>query len=144
MTTVRNLEMTDTGDASGGETPPARRRARVILIGVIVAIVLGSGYWLLTQGPGTRLTSPAGSEVTEFSGTGDEVTDTFQVREGWEIHWQNSGDRFAFAITGDRDFGTVIDQQEPGSGITSPVGGGTYRLEITAEGEWTVEVRQGE
>jgi hypothetical protein len=144
VTTIRNREMTDTG--ASHEPSPSRRPARVVLLLLLVigAVLLPAAYWLMAQGPGTRLTSPPGSTVAEFSGTGDEVTDTFQVREGWDIHWQNGGDRFAFAISGDRDFGTVIDQREPGSGITSPVGGGTFRLEITADGDWSVEIRQGD
>jgi hypothetical protein len=122
---------------------PRRRLAGVVVALVGVAVVVG-GYWLLTQGPGRELVSPPGSTVAEFRGTGDQTTDTFQVREGWQIQWGNSGPRFAFAITGDRDFGTVIDQHEPGSGVTSPVGGGAFQLVISAEGSWTIVVVQGE
>lgn len=118
------------------------------MMGVAMALLVGAvasaGYWILTQGPGRELVSPPGSIVAEFSGTGNQTTDAFQVREGWQIQWANSGPSFAFAITGDRDFGTVIDQREPASGVTSPVGGGTFRLEISADGPWTISIVQGE
>jgi hypothetical protein len=118
---------------------------RPILLVVAVALVVGVGGLLFfAQGPGQRILSPEGSTVAEFSGDGDEITDEFQVREGWTIHWENSGVRFAFAITGDRDFGTVIEQDEPASGVTSPVGEGTFRLEIEAEGPWEIRIVQGE
>jgi hypothetical protein len=47
-------------------------------------------------------------------------------------------------MSGDRDLGTVVEQDEPGSGVTSPVGGGTFRLEIEAEGAWKIQIVQGE
>lgn len=123
----------------------ARRTTTAAAAAVVGLIVLAAiGYWFLTLGPGQTLVSPAGSTVAEFSGEGDQTTDEFEVREGWAIHWENSGESFSFAITGDRDFGTVIDQSEPGSGVTSPVGAGAYRLEIAAEGPWAIRIVQGD
>lgn len=135
------------GDAVSNEA--AQRRAtsssvRLAAIGVIVLVIAAVAYWLLFHGPGQNITSPSGSTILEVSGQRDAATDDFRVREGWSIHWENSGHRFAFAISGDRDFGTVVDQSEPGSGVTSPVGGGTFRLEIEAEGPWSIRVVQGE
>ena len=118
---------------------------RPIIIGLVVLLVVAiAGYWFFTQGPGQQLLSPPGSTVAEFEGDADEVTSSFDVREGWAIHWESSGDAFSFAINGDRDFGTVIDIDEPGNGITSPTGSGTYHLEITADGPWTVTITQGD
>lgn len=82
--------------------------------------------------------------VAELAGDGDETTDSFDVDEGWQIHWENTGERFAFAITGDTDFGTVIEQDGPGNGITSPVGSGTFQMEVSAEGSWEIQIIQGE
>jgi hypothetical protein len=115
-----------------------------ILVAIItIAVVIGI-YWFITQGPGQQILSPAGSTVAEFNGEADQRTSSFDVREGWAINWEASGERFAFAIRGDRDFGTVIDVDEPGSGVTSPTGAGTFYLEITAEGPWSVRIAQGE
>ena len=80
--------------------------------------------------------------IAQFDGDGDKTTQAFTVTEGWQIQWETSGTSFDFAITGDRDFGTVIEQDGPGSGITSPVGSGSFRLEITAEGRWSVHIVQ--
>ena len=117
----------------------------MLLVGAIVVIVaVLAAYWFVTQGPGQQLLSPRGSTVAEFSGDGDQTTSPFQVREGWAIHWDSTAAHFAFAIRGDRDFGTIIDIDEPGSGVTSPTGSGSYNLEITADGPWSIRITQGE
>jgi len=113
------------------------------VLGLAVIAILVGGYWFLTQGPGTQFTSPAGSTVADFKGSGDQSTATFTVREGWRIDWQHDS-AFAFAIRGDRDFGKVIDEQGSGSGVTSPVGAGSFHLEITADGPWEIKVIQGD
>jgi hypothetical protein len=128
-----------------GPSERARPAWLLPLLAIAVLVLISAiAYWFVTQGPGVGIISPRGSAVAEFSGDGDQTTESFSVREGWSIHWENSGSEFSFAITGDRDFGTVIDQDEPGSGVTSPVGEGTYQLEIQAEGPWEVRIVQGE
>jgi len=137
--------MTDLDRATTSPGMAARSRSRLLLAVLavaVIAIVLG-GYWFLTQGPGTQFTSPAGSTVADFKGSGDQTTGTFTVREGWRIDWQHDS-AFAFAIRGDRDFGKVIDEQGSGSGVTSPVGAGSFHLEITADGPWEIKVIQGD
>ena len=122
-----------------------RRRAWLLATSVVVLLaVLVGTYWLMTDGPGAGLLSPAGSTVDEFSATGNVTTNSFRVRQGWSIHWESMSDSFGLAIRGDRDFGTVISLDEPGSGVTSPTGAGTFHLEVTAEGAWTIEVVQGD
>jgi len=126
---------------------PAHRPRRWVVPAFAVAIalllILG-GYWVFTQGPGRQLLSPQGSTVASFSGATDQTTGSFQVREGWAIHWDSTGQKFAFAIRGDRDFGTVINITEPGSGVTSPTGAGSFHLEVTAQGSWTISITQGD
>lgn len=125
---------------------PTKRGRRATAIGgaVLLVLVIAGGYWFLTMGPGRQLLSPAGSTVAEFRGDGDTETSSFSVRAGWGIHWETSGSHFSFAIQGDRDFGVVIDTDEPGSGITSPTGAGTYHLVIDAQGPWSVRISQGD
>ena len=113
----------------------------VLVIAVLVSFV--GVYWFFTQGPGVQLISPAGSTVAAYSGDGDQTTPAFKVRDGWGIQWESTGEHFAFAIKGDRDFGKVIDISEPGSGVTSPTGAGSFRLEVTAKGPWTISITQG-
>ena len=129
-------------------TSEANRHTRtwtpIVIVAVALLVVAIGAYWFLTQGPGQQLLSAPGSTIIEFSGESDQSTDSFTVREGWAIHWESTGDAFAFAIDGDRDFGTVIDIDEPGNGVTSPTGSGTFRLEIVADGPWTMMVTQGD
>ena len=121
-----------------------RRRLLIALLVVTIAIFVIVGYWIFTQGPGGRLLSPPGSTVAQFSGAGDQATNSFEVRQGWRIRWESAGQRFAMAIRGERGLGTVMDISEPASGVTSPANAGTFYLEITADGSWSVTVEQGE
>jgi hypothetical protein len=110
-----------------------------------VLIAVGAGaYWFFTSGPGNRVVSPPGSQLSEFSGTGNQTTTSFAVRGQWQIHWENTGRSFSFSVEGDRDLGTIIDQDGPGSGVTAVVADGEYHLVITAEGDWKVDITQGE
>jgi hypothetical protein len=119
-----------------------RRNIWIVVVIAVLAILAAAAYWYFNLGPGRP--SPAGSLVAEFEGTGNTTTDPFTVRSGWRIDWENSGDLFSFAITGDRDFGTVVEQTEPGSGSTSPTGAGTFQLNVTAQGSWRIQVFQGD
>jgi hypothetical protein len=122
-----------------------RNRARAVSISVValVLVVLG-GYWFLVVGPGQRLVSPPGSDIVQFSGESDQTTSEFTVRGQWQVHWENQGDEFSFAITGDKDLGTIVDQTEPGSGVTNVVAAGTFNLQVHASGPWTIQITQGE
>ena len=128
-------------------SPHARQRFNwpLVLLSALVVVLVGAGaYWFLTQGPGQRIVSPPGSDITSFSGEGDQTTDSFTVRGQWQIHWQNEGETFSFAIDGDQDLGTIIEQEEPGSGVTNVVAAGTFHIVVTAEGPWTIRITQGE
>jgi hypothetical protein len=116
----------------------------IIISALVIVLVAGGAYWFVTQGPGQRIVSPPGSDIAQFNGDGDQTTGTFTVRGQWQVHWENQGETFAFAITGDEDLGTIIDQSEPGSGVTNVVAPGTFRLEVTANGPWNLRITQGE
>jgi hypothetical protein len=156
--------MSDTWTATktgASSSPPHRRRPSrtplFLLVGLIVVALVGGTAWYFTAGendgePGagptdTRPSSPAPSPaptetIAEFSGTGNDTSDTFDVEGTWYIVWENEGDVFKMAITGDHDFGTVVRQQEPGSGRVQSVAGGAYQLEIVAKGRWSAEIIQ--
>ena len=78
--------------------------------------------------------------VAELNGDGDKETKSLAVKDGWEIRWETTGASLQVAITGDRDFGTVINQVGAGGGATYPVGSGSFRLVIKARGPWTIKV----
>ena len=104
---------------------------------------IGAAAWYALAGPGRAGGAP-GSVIGEFSGTDDQTTPSFLARRGWQIQWESEGDQFEYAIRGDVDIGTVVDQGGPGSGITSPVPSGNFRLEVRASGPWTIRVTQGD
>lgn len=93
-----------------------------------------------TAGPPTD--PPPPTTILEIEGTGDEVSEPFEVVEGWQIVWQTDGTAFAFAIRGDQDVGQVVRQSGPSSGVTSIVPVGSFYLEITATGPWSIKVVQ--
>jgi hypothetical protein len=82
--------------------------------------------------------------IVELSGTGDKVTDQFTVIPGWQVVWQTEGGGFAFAVRGDRDLGTIVTQEQAASGATSLPTPGTFHIEVTAKGPWSIKVIQGE
>ena len=84
-----------------------------------------------------------GAPVLELEGTGNQRSPTFDVLVGWQIQWQTDGDHIAIAVTGDQDLGDQVDYPGPAKGVVSPSAGGTFRLEITADGAWSVTVIQG-
>jgi hypothetical protein len=98
--------------------------------------------------PPATISSSAGPAVSappllELEGTGDERSQTFDVLVGWQIQWQTEADHIVIAVTGDQDLGDVVDFPGPASGVVSPPLGGTYRLEITTDGPWSVTIIQG-
>ena len=109
----------------------------------VILLVLG-GYWFMAEGPGARIISPPESVVAEFTGTGDDVTESFDVRRGWRMDWSTTGDAMTIAIRGDQNMGTVVTTDEPASGTTDPPAGGVFHLEVGAEGDWTVTILQGD
>jgi hypothetical protein len=117
---------------------------RTLVAGLIIALLALFAIWFVLIGPGKRLVSPPGSAIARFAGSGDDTTETFSVRGGWRIAWESSGEEFAIAIRGDEDLGRVAEVHEPANGVTSPAGQGTFYLEITAAGAWSVTIEQGD
>lgn len=81
-----------------------------------------------------------GAVVAQFHGHGNRTTDAFVVQDGWEIRWETSGKRFQVVVTGADDVGTVVDQHDRGGGSTYPAGAGTFRVEVAAQGSWTMTI----
>jgi hypothetical protein len=79
-----------------------------------------------------------------MGGESDATGGEFEVRPGWQIVWQTDGERFAFAVRGEQDLGTIVDQTGPSSGVTSVAAAGTFNIEVTAKGPWSIKVVQGQ
>ena len=86
---------------------------------------------------------PTGGVVLELNGTGNVTSDAFAVEPGWQIVWQTEGTRFSYAVHGAQDLGTVVDVKEPSSGANAFAPAGTFRIEIAAQGPWSIKVLQG-
>jgi hypothetical protein len=82
--------------------------------------------------------------ILTLQGDSHEISDSFAVKPGWQIRWQIDGSSIAIAITGDQNLGVPIDQEGPASGVTGIAQGGTFRLEIAANGPWSITVIDGE
>ena len=82
--------------------------------------------------------------LLEFSGTDHEVSEPFEVVPGWQIQWQTDGASLAIAVTGDQNLGIIVDESGPASGVTSLAPAGTFRLDIAANGPWSITIIQGE
>jgi hypothetical protein len=123
----------------------SRRSKKLRWIGVaaVVAAIIAFGWAAANPPQGGPHTTTLEDGSLLIVGEGNAVTDTFEVRPGWHIDWSSEGPRFSFAITGDRDFGTIIDEEGEIAGITNPVGSGRYALEITAEGPWEITIFPG-
>jgi hypothetical protein len=146
--------------------------ARTIVLVLAVLAGWGLGSWLGSIGQGSpppsATPSPAATQepsqsappsispvtsasavapfgtILEISGIKDKVSDTFTVLPGWQVVWQTEGGGFAFAVRGDRDLGTIVSQEQAASGATSLPTPGTFHIEVTAKGPWTLKVLQGE
>ena len=112
------------------------------------ASVAASSAPSTSASPTSTISSSAGpavsaSPILKLEGTGNQRSETFDVLVGWQIQWQTDGDHIVVAVTGDQDLGDVVDFPGPASGVVSPPAGGAFRLEITADGPWSVTVIQG-
>jgi hypothetical protein len=72
------------------------------------------------------------------------VSPPFEVVPGWQIQWQIDGASLAIAVSGDQNLGVVVDEAGPASGVTSLAPAGTFRLDIVANGPWSITVIQGD
>lgn len=88
---------------------------------------------------------PEEAVVAEFEGDGDDVTEAFDVEEGWEIRWESQAESFTIELytADDVSQGVVVEHEGEGGGSTFPAAGGRHYLDITAEGSWSIRVIEG-
>jgi hypothetical protein len=93
--------------------------------------------------------------VKTFKGTGSEKTDTFTVPDTWKLTWTCDPASFqsiqqynVIAIVEDSS-GALVDsgvnalcKAGTTSGSTNVTSGGTVRLDITSEGDWTFNIQE--
>jgi cytoskeletal protein RodZ len=95
--------------------------------------------------PSTEAPAPQPQQVIlTLEGDSHDVSDSFEVKPGWQIQWQIEGTSIAVAVTGEQNLGVLIDEEGPASGVTGIAQGGVFRLEIAANGPWSIRVIDGE
>lgn len=82
--------------------------------------------------------------VLSLTANGSRNTRPFNVKDGWEIRWDNKGPVLAIAVkTVD---GKLVagggSSTAPGSGQSFQPKGGKYFLDVTGMGDWTITVVQ--
>lgn len=81
----------------------------------------------------------------EYTGTGDSVIFLDDIPSGWVLYADGNAEDRYFCIQGydDNDQFTefFVNTTEPYSGTTIDVNFATTQLEITATGEWSIEIR---
>lgn len=79
--------------------------------------------------------------VFSESSTGSKRTRPFTVEGSWELRWTTSG---GILVVLHKRTGELVDAiaqtQKAGPGASFHPTGGTYYLDITAAGDWTVSV----
>lgn len=107
----------------------------------------GLGYMLAAA---IMVASPvvtiAGDESTIFtlSANGSRNTRPFTVKDRWEIRWENKGSILTVAVRTAE--GKLVagggSATAPGTGESFQPKGGTYFLDVTGIGDWTISVVQ--
>ncbi len=87
---------------------------------------------------------PAGADevIKEFSGSETFSTEPFTVPDNWEIEWETKGQYLQILINSADSvpLGFAAEQIGPGKGTSIQEEGGTYYLDMNAQGEWKVKI----
>jgi hypothetical protein len=156
--------MSELEDREPGAAPPAeehgrssRRRLVWLAIAVVVAVLVAGGLLLVNDDDGddggaaqvTETTEP-GSDASEdvqgvtdqFSGSGDDTTEVFEVAENWEVRWTSTGSSFTLELFTEDDTsrGTIVTASDQAEGSTFVVEGGRFYIAVTTDGDWSLDI----
>lgn len=108
---------------------------RTLWVGLIVVLFLG------LSGPALAAEETV---VFEIVGNGQRNTRPFMVKDRWELRWDLRGQTLGITIRDpDGKFVAAGGQQDKqGQGASYQPKGGSYFLEITGVGDWTITVVQ--
>lgn len=134
-------------ERAAGERRPAWRSPIVVMaaaaVVLVVAVLLATGLGG-TDGAGVdeAAEEPREELIDEFSGVGDDTTSAFTVEGRWEIRWETEGEAFQVdLVDGNVDpLETVVDHEGQGGGSNYLMQDGDYRLDVTADGDWSIRV----
>lgn len=82
--------------------------------------------------------------VQQLSANGSRNTRPFTVKDRWEIRWENKGSILTVAVRTAE--GKLVagggSATAPGAGESFQPKGGTYYLDVTGTGDWSISVVQ--
>jgi hypothetical protein len=133
------------GDQSLGSVPPAGPAPAASASAPAASASNAPGSGAPSAGASAATSSDPGvpNAVVTIKGSGNDTTEPFDVDPGWQIQWRADAGSFALTVSGTIDLGTIVDESGPAVGVTSIGAGGTYRIDVTAEGAWSVTIVQG-
>ena len=114
-----------------------------LVIAIVMGMSIGRAVDLLTASP--RDLIPVSIELVQrrLSGSGSSPTHLVTVSSPWELRWSLQGQPDAFlqieVRTTDGDRIEIDPQDGPGAG-SAPMGAGAFLIDVTAEGDWVIEV----
>ncbi len=131
-----------------------RRRLGVVALVVVAASVglpgcSSDGSEATPDGSATTAATPSTNSeakvgpVAEFSGSGDETTETFRAAANWELRWRVAeGGPFAIELlTKDGESrGRIVDGGDNMEGTTFVSDEGEFKLNVSAGGDWSVQL----
>ncbi len=80
--------------------------------------------------------------IVEYAGDGQKLTPPFSISGPWEVHWQSDGNQFQIFLSDSLGnfIQLLVDQQGGGSGVSPIPQAGTYTLNISADGPWSLAI----
>ncbi|MFL6205083.1 MAG: hypothetical protein ACJ739_07000 [Acidimicrobiales bacterium] len=159
---MSELDDREHGVMPGDDEPAPSSRRWLLWAGIaVVLLLLVAGALVLVNDDGdddggsekvteTTETTDPGSDGAEgargvtdqFSGTGDDRTEVFEVAENWEVRWKASGSSFELELFTEDDTsrGTIVTASDEAEGSTFVVEGGRFYLAVTTDGDWSVDI----
>lgn len=126
-----------------------RWMTRHLVVGCVLSFLLGMGTCsVASRGdsspePEAGRSASVSNEVARFSGTGPQTTSPFTVDSAWELRWQSdSGVSIEVHSALERVRVGTPSHSAGGSGSSFQPEPGSYLLEVTAAGTWTITVVQ--
>ncbi len=82
--------------------------------------------------------------VAEYSGEDDKVTEIYEIKGPWEVHWESTGRIFQLYVydENERRVTTAANKTRGGSGIYENSDSGSYYLEVKAVGDWELTIEE--
>lgn len=88
-------------------------------------------------------TTPAALTLLELDGSGDETSEVFEAALNWELRWKApDAESFSVELFNEEgeSRGVLIEDSEDPDGSTFVSEAGSFYLEVTSDGDWSISV----